>query len=81
MEGTRNLVRAAERTGARRFIAQSISFTYEPTGDSVKDEEAPLWLDVPGPYQRTINAVVDLEHQVGSAASMEGVVIQDRENA
>jgi len=41
-EGTRILVAAAESAGARRMVAQSVAFLYEPTGEWVKSEDAPL---------------------------------------
>ena len=66
-EGTRNLVRAAQSAGARRIVAQSISFAYTPEGGPVKDEEAPLYLDAPWPWRRSAEAVADLERQVLSA--------------
>ena len=40
-EGTRILVDAAREAGARRLIAQSIAFYYEPSGGWIKDEDAP----------------------------------------
>ena len=41
-EGTRNLVAAARAAGARRIVAESVAFFYEPEGDWVKDEKASL---------------------------------------
>ena len=49
-EGTRNLVAAARAAGARRLVAESVAFFYEPEGDWVKDEEAPLFVDPPGRF-------------------------------
>jgi nucleoside-diphosphate-sugar epimerase len=63
-EGTRNLVAAARDAGAQRIIAQSIAFAYAPTGEWVKEEEAPLALDSPPPMGATIGAVAELESQV-----------------
>ncbi len=75
-EGTRNLLRAARRAGVRRVVAQSIAFAYTPHGSLVKDETAPLWLDAPWPWQRTVRAVEDLEAQVTSNRDIEGVVLR-----
>jgi nucleoside-diphosphate-sugar epimerase len=76
VEGTRNLVRAAALAGASRIVAQSISFAYAPEGGPVKGEEAPLWLDAPWPWRRTVEAVDELERQVSSAEGVEGVILR-----
>ena len=75
-EGTRNLVKAAALAGARRMVAQSISFVYTPEGGPVKDEDAPLWLDAPWPWRRSVEAVAELERQVLSLDGVEGVVLR-----
>ena len=49
-EGTRNLIAAARAAGARRFVAQSVSFMYETAGGTVKDEEVPLMTPPPGAF-------------------------------
>jgi nucleoside-diphosphate-sugar epimerase len=41
-EGTRNLLAAARASDVGRIVAESIAFAYEPTGDWIKDEDAPL---------------------------------------
>lgn len=76
VEGTQNLVQAARRAGARRMVAQSIAFVYEPSGGPVKNEDDPLWRDAPRELRRTVEAVASLEHQVTSAEGMEGVVLR-----
>lgn len=75
-EGTRNLIAAARAAGARRLIAESVAFLYAPTGDRVKDEEAPLFLGAPGPFGEAAEALADLERQVIGAGGMEGVVLR-----
>jgi nucleoside-diphosphate-sugar epimerase len=72
-EGTRNLIAAYRQAGVRRLLAQSIAFAYAPTGDWVKDEEAPLALDAPPPMNAAIGAVADLERQVLDA---DGIVLR-----
>ncbi len=69
VEGTSNLVRAAARAGANRIVAQSISFAYAPEGGPVKSEDAPLWLDAPWPWRRSVEAVAELariDHRFGN---------------
>jgi nucleoside-diphosphate-sugar epimerase len=75
-EGTRNLIVAAKAAGARRLVAESVAFLYAPEGDSVKDEEAPLFKDAPAPFGGAVAALTDLERQVGSAEGIEGVVLR-----
>jgi 2-alkyl-3-oxoalkanoate reductase len=67
-EGTRNLLSAARRAGAERFVAQSVAFVYEPNGsDRPHDEDDPLHTDVPESFRPTFEAVRDLETQVCGA--------------
>ncbi|CAM3521863.1 NAD(P)-dependent oxidoreductase [Paenibacillus lupini] len=63
IEGTRNLVDAAKAAGVKRFIAQSISWAYEP-GDHPATEEVPLDLQAPLPRKSTINGIIALERAV-----------------
>jgi nucleoside-diphosphate-sugar epimerase len=75
-EGTRNLLAAAQSTGARRLVAESVAFLYAPEGDWVKDEAAPLNLDAPGNFGGAAVALADLERQVSAAEGIEGVVLR-----
>ncbi|HEX7280211.1 MAG TPA: NAD(P)-dependent oxidoreductase [Solirubrobacterales bacterium] len=75
-EGTRNLVAAAKAAGARRIVAESVAFFYEPEGDWVKDEEAPLFRDPPGRFAAGCDALLSLESQVLEAGEPEGVVLR-----
>lgn len=73
-EGTRNLVGAALRAGARRLIAQSISFIYED-GPTPHGESDPL-LPVTHPvYGETVQGVMSLERQVVEAP-FDGIVLR-----
>jgi nucleoside-diphosphate-sugar epimerase len=76
VEGTRALVEAAAAVGVRRVVAQSIAFAYAPLGDWVVDESAPLFLDAPGAWGRSVGAVAELERQVLEARGMDGVVLR-----
>ena len=75
-EGTRNLIDAARAAGARRLVAQSISFVYEPQGDWVKDEEAPVMGNAPGAFGAALEAMFDLERQVLGAEGLDGLVLR-----
>lgn len=75
-EGTRNLVTAAKAAGARRIVAESVAFFYEPEGDWVKGEDAPLFRDPPGRFAAGCDALVSLESQVLEAGQPEGVVLR-----
>jgi nucleoside-diphosphate-sugar epimerase len=76
IEGTQNLVAAAQAAGARRLVAESVCFFYRPDGGWVKDEEAPLNEDAPGHFGAAIEAIVALERQVLAADDLEGVVLR-----
>ena len=76
IEGTRNLVDAALATGARRVVAQSIAFVYAPTGDRIKDEDAPLFTDAAPPFGGVVAAVAELERLVTSSAGIDGLVLR-----
>jgi nucleoside-diphosphate-sugar epimerase len=72
--GTHNLVAAALRAGARRLIAQSISFIYDE-GAKPNRETDPL-LPVTHPvYGETVQGVLSLERQV-TEAPLEGIVLR-----
>ena len=76
IEGTGNLVAAARATGARRFIAQSISFLCTPKGADLTDENTPLYLDAPEAFRPLVEAVAELERQTLSVAGIEGIVLR-----
>lgn len=72
--GTHNLVAAAVHAGARRLIAQSISFIYDD-GAKPHRETDPL-LPVTHPvYGETVQGVLSLERQV-TEAPLEGLVLR-----
>jgi nucleoside-diphosphate-sugar epimerase len=75
-EGTRNLIAAAREAGASRFVAQSVSFMYEPAGGTVKDEEAPLMTPPPGSFGDGVRAISDHEAQVSGAEGLDGLVLR-----
>jgi nucleoside-diphosphate-sugar epimerase len=75
-EGTRNLVEAARRSSARRFIAQSISFICTPMGARLTDESTPLYLDAPPAIRPLAHAVAELEQRTIDGSGLEGVVLR-----
>jgi nucleoside-diphosphate-sugar epimerase len=62
-EGYPNLVRAAQASGARRLVAQSIAFIYAP-GEGAAPEDEPVWEDVPEPFATTLHATLAGERAV-----------------
>jgi nucleoside-diphosphate-sugar epimerase len=76
IDGTRSLIAAARAAGARRFIAQSISFVCSPRGSGLTDEETPLYLDAPPATRALVEAVASLERQTLEAAGMSGTVLR-----
>lgn len=62
IEGTRNLVNAAERAGVRQVISQGLAYAYDPVGDGAADEDAPLWRKPPRPFVPVLEALRELEH-------------------
>jgi nucleoside-diphosphate-sugar epimerase len=76
LEGTRNLIVAAQTWGSNRMVAQSLAFAYAAEGDWIKDERAPLALGAPPPWGATVAAIADMERQVMEARGMDGVVLR-----
>jgi nucleoside-diphosphate-sugar epimerase len=76
IEGTRCLVAAAQAAGARRVIAQSISFICTPVNDGLTDEDTPLYLSAPPAIRALAHSIAELERQTLLAAGMLGVVLR-----
>lgn len=72
--GTRNLVVAALQAGAKRLIAQSISFIYDE-GAKPHRETDPLSPLTHPVYGETVRGVLSLERQV-TEAPLEGIVLR-----
>jgi nucleoside-diphosphate-sugar epimerase len=77
-EVTRTLIAAGREAGARRIVAQSISFFMLPTGSMVKDEDAPTLSsqNSEGGFAEAADATLDLERQVTQAEGMDGLVLR-----
>ncbi len=69
------LVTAARSAGARRVIAQSISFAYRP-GPGVRTESDPLWTDATGQIGQLTGSVAALEAATLGVPDLEGVVVR-----
>jgi nucleoside-diphosphate-sugar epimerase len=75
-QGSANLVAAAEAAGARRYLAQNVSFLYRPIGPPVLTEDAPLWTDAPEPFGRSVRLHVEMEGRIINNQRMEGLVLR-----
>jgi nucleoside-diphosphate-sugar epimerase len=69
------LVAAAREAGARRIIAQSISFAYRP-GPGVRSESDPLWTEAKGQIGLLTTSLATLESATLGDAGLEGVVLR-----
>jgi nucleoside-diphosphate-sugar epimerase len=63
-EGTRNLVDAAQAAGVRRMVTQSFWGVYVP-GEGLADEETPLYVDAPKPWDGVARPIAIMEQTVG----------------
>ena len=70
-----SLVAAARAAGARRVIAQSISFIYRP-GPGVRTEADPLWTEATGQIGQLAGSVATLESATLGDEHVEGVVLR-----
>jgi nucleoside-diphosphate-sugar epimerase len=68
--------RAAREAGARRLVAQSISFLLAPEGPAVRDEQARPWDDAPEPFGEAVRSALALERAVTGEPGLEGVVLR-----
>ena len=69
------LVSAARAAGARRIIAQSISFAYRP-GPGVRSESDPLWTEAKGQIGVLTTSLAALEAATPGDTGLEGVVLR-----
>ncbi len=72
-EGTRNLTDAAEATGVRRVIAESLAYIYEPSDDGPANEDEPLWRHPPQEFAPNLAAALERERMTLDAG---GVVLR-----
>ncbi len=69
------LVAAARAAGARRVVAQSISFAYRP-GPGTRTESDTLWTGAPGQFGRLTGSLAALESATLGDDAVEGVVLR-----
>ena len=70
------LAAAAAEAGARRVVAQSVSFMLDPSGPWVQDEDAPLYRHPPAALREAVAAMTTLEQATLSTPGVEGVVLR-----
>ncbi|MCI0712059.1 MAG: NAD(P)-dependent oxidoreductase [Chloroflexi bacterium] len=75
-EGTRNLMDAAVKAGARQFIAQSYGALYSPHGQGLATEDQPLYLDAPDTFVSLVQAIDTLENIVLNTPGITGTVLR-----
>jgi nucleoside-diphosphate-sugar epimerase len=75
IEGTRNLMAAAQAANVKRVIAQSISFVYAP-GKRPYRESDPLFTQADGVRAIAVPAVVALEEAVLNTPGIAGIVLR-----
>ncbi len=73
--GTANLVAAAEASGVRQFVAQSIAWAY-PADGTPHGEDSALELDAAGARGVTMAGVAALEHAVLANPRLRGCVLR-----
>ena len=75
-EGTRNLIESGLAAGARRMVAQSISFLAAPEGEWIQDETARPFTDAPPPFESGVTSTLELEEMVTHTDGLEGLVLR-----
>jgi nucleoside-diphosphate-sugar epimerase len=75
IEGTRNLMEAAQAAAVKRVIAQSIAFVYAP-GSKPYHESDPLYTEAGGVRAIAVPAVVALEKAVLGTPGIAGLVLR-----
>jgi nucleoside-diphosphate-sugar epimerase len=66
-KGTENLIAATKSLGVPKLVGESIAFIYDPAGDAVNPEGAPLWKRPPKRFAAAVAAVVQHERLIRHA--------------
>jgi nucleoside-diphosphate-sugar epimerase len=75
IEGTANLMKAAEAAGVRRVIAQSVAFSYAPTSKPHVETDRLAAVPDNEPYS-TAKGVTALENAVTGTLGVEGILLR-----
>jgi nucleoside-diphosphate-sugar epimerase len=76
IEGTQILMEAAQKAGAKQFIAQSFAAYYTPHKTGLATEDQALYLDAPSAFAEIVQAIGSLENTVLSASNIVGTVLR-----
>jgi nucleoside-diphosphate-sugar epimerase len=76
VDGTRILIAAAAKVGARRLVYQSIAFIYKTMGPLVVEENAPVAFDAPEPFGGAVRATVEGERLAMATDGITGVALR-----
>ena len=78
IEGTANLIEAAKRCGARRFVTQSIvlGYGFEGSGDRIVTEDDPFAPMAKGGFESHLAAMRSNEDQVLGSTELEGIALR-----
>lgn len=60
-EGGGNILEAARHTGVKRIVLQSAAYWYNPSGEEIKDESAPLFRTAPEPIGEAVRTMEAVE--------------------
>jgi nucleoside-diphosphate-sugar epimerase len=75
IEGTANLMKAAKATGVQRVIAQSVAFSYAPSGKPHVETDMLAAAPDSEPYS-TVRGVTALENAVTGTPGIDGIVLR-----
>jgi 2-alkyl-3-oxoalkanoate reductase len=75
LEGGANVLAAAQATGVRRYLMQSIAFWAVP-GTGLADEETPLALDASPAVSADARIVTEIEHRLLKTPNLEGIALR-----
>jgi nucleoside-diphosphate-sugar epimerase len=75
LEGAANVLAAAQASGVRRYLRQSIAFWAAP-GPGSADEKTPLAVDASPAVAADARVVADLERRLFESSSIEGVALR-----
>lgn len=75
IEGGKHLLDAAERSGTRRYIAQSCAFWYAP-GSGLADESTPLAFEATPGITAGVKTYAEIERRTLDSKTLEGIALR-----